>query len=222
MIKAIVFDFDGTIFDTEGPEFKSYQEIFAEHGHELDLNIWSQGVGTVDGFHPFDHLEACTGQAVNRDALRVLQKEKYGRFIAEETILPGVEEYLKAAKELGLHVGLASSSSRAWVTKHLDQLNVAHYFDVVRVRDDVRKAKPDPELYRQVIDHFGISPQEAIAFEDSPNGALAAKAAGLYCVTVPNGVTRGLPFCDIDIRLQTMSDMKLDALIQQLLERSSQ
>lgn len=217
MIKAIVFDFDGLIYDTEVPEYTAFREIFAEHGHELELGVWGQCVGTNDsGFDPYDHLAACLGRPVDREELRALRKAKFERLIAEETIRPGVEAYLQTARALGLRIGLASSSNRAWVTGHLAKLNVLPYFECIRVSDDVKLVKPDPELYLQVIQAFGIEPQEAVAFEDSPNGAKAAKAAGLHCVAVPNGVTRELAFEAVDLRLSSLTDIGLEALIQRL------
>lgn len=214
VIKAIIFDFDGLIYDTEMPEYQAFREIYAEHGHELELQVWGQCVGTnASGFNPYDHLEACLGQPVNRDEIRRRHKTKFERLMAQETIRAGVEDYLAAAKALGLRIGLASSSSRAWVTGYLAQLGVLPHFECVRVRDDVRLVKPDPELYLQVIHEFGIEPHEAVAFEDSPNGAKAAKAAGLYCVAVPNELTRHLTFGDVDLQLRSMADMKLEAVV---------
>jgi HAD superfamily hydrolase (TIGR01509 family) len=130
---------------------------------------------------------------LNREEIRSLRRTKYEKLIAEEKIRPGVEEYLKSSKDLGLRVGLASSAPKDWVMEHLTKLNLVHYFDCIRVREDAKKVKPDPDLYLQVINYFGIEPKEAIAFEDSPNGALAAKQAGMYCVIIPNDVTKVMP-----------------------------
>ncbi|QHW32367.1 HAD-IA family hydrolase [Paenibacillus rhizovicinus] len=217
MIKAIVFDFDGMIYDTEVPEYKAHCEIFAEHGQELELSLWGQCVGTNNsGFNPYDHLEACLGKPVDREVLRGRYQTKLERLLEQETIRPGVEDYLKSAQKLGLRIGLASSASRAWITGHNAKLNVLPYFECVRTREDVRLVKPDPELYVQVIREFGIEPHEAVAFEDSPNGAKAAKAAGMRCVTVPNDVTRYLTFGEVDMQLQSLADVSLEALLQKL------
>lgn len=217
MIKAIVFDFDGLIYDTEVPEYKAHRELFAEHGQELELSVWGQCVGTNDsGFNPYDHLEACLGKPVDRDDLRGRFRTKFDRLLAQEAIRPGVEDYLQAAQALGLRIGLASSSGRDWVMGHIAKLNVLPYFECIRVRENVRLVKPDPELYAQVIREFGIEPHEAVAFEDSPNGARAAKAAGMRCVTVPNDVTRHLAFDEYDLQLRSLADMSLEALLRRL------
>ncbi|NIK80602.1 HAD superfamily hydrolase (TIGR01509 family) [Paenibacillus castaneae] len=218
MIKAIIFDFDGLIFDTETPEFRAFQEIYEEHGLKLEIEKWGQWVGTDSSkFNPYDYLDECVGKPLNREEIRTLRRLKFGNLIVKEKIRPGVEEYLIAAKDLGLKVGLASSSTKDWVNEHLMRLNVVEYFDCIRVRDDVKKVKPDPELYLQVLNYFGIEPKEAIAFEDSPNGARAAKHAGMHCIVIPNDITKELKFdeVDVDLRLISMEQKSLKSLIEQ-------
>lgn len=216
MIKAIIFDFDGLIFDTETPEFRAFQEIYEEHGLELKVEMWGQWVGTDSSkFNPYDYLDECVGKPLNREEIRSLRRLKYGNLIVNEIIRPGVEDYLKAAKDISLKVGLASSSTKDWVTEHLKRLNLVQYFDCIRVRDDVKKVKPDPELYLQVLNYFGIEPNEAIAFEDSPNGARAAKQAGIHCIVIPNDVTKELKFDEVDLRLKSMEQRSLKSLIEQ-------
>ena len=99
--------------------------------------------------------------------------------------MPGVLDYLRDAHRLGLKVGLASSSSCAWVEGHLVRLGLREYFDCVRARDDVSITKPDPALFLSAVETLGVQPCEAIAFEDSRNGLIAARRAGLHCVAVP-------------------------------------
>jgi HAD superfamily hydrolase (TIGR01509 family) len=217
LIKAVVFDFDGLIFDTETPEYLSFQQIYQSYGIELELAVWSRWVGTdSSAFNPYDFLDECVGRSLDREQIRSRRKITYNSLIAKEKVRPGVEAYLKAAKQLGLKVGLASSSSRLWVMDYLNQLDLTAFFDCIRVREDVGQVKPDPELYLQVLNKLGVAPSEAIALEDSPNGALAAKRAGMKCVIVPNDVTKNSTFCEVDLRLQSLAQIELEALIQTL------
>ena len=80
--------------------------------------------------------------------------------------------------------------------------------------DDVQITKPDPDLFLSVVECLGVSAQQAIAFEDSPHGVTAAKQAGLYCVAVPNPVTRQLSLAHADLVLESLEDLSLDELIQ--------
>jgi beta-phosphoglucomutase-like phosphatase (HAD superfamily) len=92
-----------------------------------------------------------------------------------------------------------------------------HYFETIRTKDDVPQVKPNPELYQKALADLGVLPSESIAFEDSPNGALAAKRAGMYCVIVPNSVTESLVFGDTDLRIESMLQLSLSEIIARLL-----
>ncbi|HEX5724512.1 MAG TPA: HAD-IA family hydrolase [Longimicrobiaceae bacterium] len=219
MIQALVFDFDGLIFDSERHEYDVIRGIFAEHGAELPLEVWGWCIGRAPGsFDPLAYLEECTGRPVDRTALERLREERFGARIAGEGPLPGVEEALREARELGLKLGVASSSPRAWVEGQLGRLALREHFDCVRTRDDVRRAKPDPELYLAVCDCLGVEPAAAVALEDSPNGLLAARRAGLRCVVVPNTVTAGLEFGGDDgfLRLDTLLGVTVRDLLTRL------
>lgn len=217
MIRALIFDFDGLILDTEVPDFESWQEIFAEYDCSLSLDTWSGYIGTAsDAFSPFDHLEAQLGTPILRDEIRDRRRARYLELVARQSILPGVREYLNDARRLGLKIGLATSSSGGWAPGHLDRLELLRYFDSVHCAEHVKVVKPDPELYLRCVAALGVEPHETVALEDSPNGIRAARRAGLYCVAVPNALTRGLPLHEADLQLTSLSEMPLEALLRKL------
>ena len=213
MIRALVFDFDGLILETEEPIYLSWLELYQKFGHQLSFEEWGSIIGTAHGdFDPRKNLERCTGRPVPEDALKKrLQRET--ELILERQALPGVETYLKDARCLGLKIGLASSSSCSWVTHHLERLGLIEYFQVIRASDDVKQTKPDPELYLSALAGLGVPASQAIALEDSPNGVAAAKNAGMYCVAIPNVLTRQLTLDQADLRLSTLEEMKLESLL---------
>jgi HAD superfamily hydrolase (TIGR01509 family) len=127
-----------------------------------------------------------------------------------------VEQYLQDARRLGLKIGLASSSSCAWVTGHLRRLGLLDYFDCICARDDVRLTKPDPQLYTLAASRLEVDPGEAVAIEDSPNGILAAKRAGLHCLAVPNELTRQLSLDQADLCVESLADFPLEKLLAAL------
>jgi HAD superfamily hydrolase (TIGR01509 family) len=209
-IEAVVFDFDGLIVDTESAWYDALAELFREHGVYLPLEVWAQCVGTNhDAFDPYDYLEQLLGQPIDRAALKQLAASKHAAIMEQRPLRPGVESYLQAATEQGLKIGLASSSDRNWVERFLRHYDLIHYFECIRTADDVALVKPHPELYLQATAGLGVSPAKAVAFEDSPNGAKAAKAAGLRCVIVPNPITATLTFGEHDLRLNSMADKEL-------------
>ena len=117
---------------------------------------------------------------MDREHIRELRRRHYLDVVAAQPVLPGVLEYVSQARDLGLKVGLASSSSRDWVLGHLASRGLLGHFDVIRCADDVSRVKPDPELYLRAVADLGAVPDQALAIEDSPNGVTAAKGAGLY------------------------------------------
>jgi HAD superfamily hydrolase (TIGR01509 family) len=216
MIKALVFDFDGLILETEGPIYQSWQEQYAAYGVPLPLETWGQIIGTSDHFDVFGELERLAGRKLDREAVVARQKARETALVEGQPVRPGVEQYLQDARRLGLKIGLASSSSCAWVTGHLRRLGLLDYFDCICARDDVRLTKPDPQLYTLAASRLEVDPGEAVAIEDSPNGILAAKRAGLHCLAVPNELTRQLSLDQADLCVESLADFPLEKLLAAL------
>ncbi|HEY2597784.1 MAG TPA: HAD family hydrolase [Candidatus Dormibacteraeota bacterium] len=216
MIRAIVFDFDGLILDTEEPVYRSWVEVYEAHGETLPFERWVQIVGsTTTEFHPQRHLEDRLGRPLSQEVLDGRIGRRTEMVLAQQ-ILPGILHYIDDATALGLKLGVASSSTRDWVTGHLERLGILARFDCVRCRDDVNHAKPAPDLYVAVLDCLGVSASEALAIEDSPNGVLAAKQAGMFCVAIPNSITATLDLSRADVLLPSLADVPLRDLLQRL------
>jgi HAD superfamily hydrolase (TIGR01509 family) len=215
-IKALVFDFDGLIVDTEVPIFRAWQRIYREHGQDLPLEQWLTIIGTASGpFDPVIDLAKKTGAKLDGQELKALEVLYYQEATALQQLLPGVIDYLVAARQLGLKTAVASSSTRKWVMDHLNRFGIGGRFDAIICREDVKRTKPDPDLYLTALQRLGVQPEEAIAFEDSSNGIHAAKAAGLYCVVVPNPLTVDLDLTEADLRLLTLEAMPLRDVIKE-------
>jgi HAD superfamily hydrolase (TIGR01509 family) len=216
LIRALVFDFDGLILDTEEPVYRSWLEVYQAHGEDLPFERWVQIVGsTTAGFHPQHHLEERLGRPLPKEVL----DRRIGRrteMVLAQKVLPGVVPRLAEARAMGLKVGLASSSTSDWVRGHLVRLGILESFDCMRCRDDVVNAKPEPDLYLAVLECLGVSASEAIAVEDSPNGVLAAKRAGMRCVAIPNSITAGLDLGQADLLLGSLADVTLGDLLRKL------
>jgi HAD superfamily hydrolase (TIGR01509 family) len=212
-----VFDFDGLILDTESTDFQSWQEVFVAHGCELRLDAWADCIGRPAGhFDPYVHLERLSGIPIDRGRIRAQRSARLRELNLRQPILPGVLDYLREARRLGLKVGLASSSDRAWVHGHLERLDLLHYFDVTKCVEDTGAHKPDPSPYLAALDALEAAPGEAVAFEDAPHGIAAAKAAGMLCVAVPNPITRRLRLDGADCLLESLASLPLPALLSRL------
>ena len=218
VIKALIFDFDGLILDTEWPEYQNWQEIYRAHGTELPIEMWAHAVGGgfTEEFEPFAYLERLIGKAVDRETLHAEKRQRDADLIAIQPVLPGIESMLRDAKRLGLKTAIASSSSFAWVGGHVERLGLLNFFDVFRTRDDVTNIKPDPELFLAACDALKVTSDEAIVFEDSPNGVLAAHRAGIFVVAVPNPVTAQMVIEAPDFLINSLADLSLETLIAQM------
>jgi HAD superfamily hydrolase (TIGR01509 family) len=214
MIRALIFDFDGLIVDTEGPDFKSFSELFERYGATLSLERWGEyvgvPVGTVD---MYGHLQELVDKPLDRAVLRAERLPRYHALIEDKPVLPGVNDYINEAKRRGMKVGIASSADREWVEGHLGKRGMLEAFDCIRTRDDVARAKPHPDLYVSVLEYFQLTPDDAIVFEDSPNGIRAAKAAGIFTVAVPNPVTSMLDLSEADWEVSSLADISLEELL---------
>jgi HAD superfamily hydrolase (TIGR01509 family) len=191
VLQAVVFDFDGLILDTETPEMRSWEAVFRHYGAEYPEWYWrfalGRGAEQVEK-EPYDLLGE---QGVTADRQEVLNRraEILAGMLLELEILPGVVDRLDEAESLGLKIGLASSSKHEWVDGHLRRLGLFERFNRITCADEVARAKPFPDLYLRCCELLGAEPSDSVAFEDSVNGCLAARAAGMYVVAVPTHLT---------------------------------
>ena len=195
-LRALVFDFDGLIVDTESSAFELVREVYARYDVELPTALWRRCVGSH--LDPYEHLQRVVGPGVDIAAQRRALGVRHRRTVALLGPRDGVAELVAAGAAAGLRLGVASSSPHLWVDAHLERIGLLDAFAAVRCRDDVQHTKPAPDVYEAVLKGLGTGAAEAVAFEDSPNGVQAAKAAGIYTVAVPNDVTRGWPFDHAD------------------------
>lgn len=215
-VRAFLFDFDGLIVDTETASRAGWQWLYREHGHELPAEQWATVVGTVGApWDPWAHLEELVGEPLEREALNERRYAHELTLLEAEGLRPGISEYFAAADRHGLKRAIVSSSSRRWVDMHLKRLERAVGWDAILTADhDAERAKPRPTLYLEALELLGVAAGEAVAFEDSPNGARAAKAAGIYVVGIPNSVTRDLGLGETaDLLLDSLADLPPDELL---------
>jgi HAD superfamily hydrolase (TIGR01509 family) len=214
-VRALLFDFDGLLLDTETASRAGWQWLYREHGHELPLDKWALMVGTVQGWDPWGHLEELVGAPLARETLNERRYAHEISLLEAEELRPGILEYLKAAERLGLKRAIVSSASRAWIDMHLARLEHAVGWDAIVTADqDPERAKPRPTLYLEALRELDVEAADAIAFEDSPNGAKAAKAAGIYVVGIPNAVTRDMGLADTaDTVVDSLAELPPEELL---------
>ncbi|MFF4594706.1 HAD family hydrolase [Amycolatopsis sp. NPDC001319] len=213
--RALIFDFDGTLADTEAAVLQSWQEMFRNHGTELPLEVWHTVIGTQNTAATMFELLAERVANIDPEQLRPAMRARVHQLLAAEGPRDGVLGYLDEAASRNLKLGVASSSSGAWVHGQLARLGLAERFGSVETGDR-HAAKPRPDTYLAALATLDVPAEEAIAFEDSPHGVSAAKAAGIPTVAVPNAITTVLDFGHADLVLPSFTAKPLAEVLDLL------
>ena len=221
-IQGIIFDFDGLICDTESTELHAWEKLYVDYGVPFPFEEYQKTIGAVHNDEtPLWLLKESAADHFILAEAREKLDEYHKEHNEIEPMRPGVLDYLKDAENMGLKIGLASSSPLSWVGFHLDRLGIKEYFDCIRTFDDVHQTKPDPQLFLLTLECLSLTASKTIALEDSINGVLAAKSAGLITIAVPNAVTRRFTFENADLTISSLEEMPLDELIA-LFEENNQ
>jgi putative hydrolase of the HAD superfamily len=198
------------IVDSETPGYRAWSELYETHGCSLPFDKYAACIGTVGGFDLHGYLQQQSGRELDRRALEGACNTRWRELMTHQPLLPGVTRVVTAAKARGLRLAVASSSTRDWVARNLEKFELLNQFDAICTRDHVSRVKPDPALYLLALEKLGVAADEAIAFEDSPNGILAATRAGIFCIVVPNPLTARLPLDLADRCLNSLEEFDLD------------
>ena len=187
---AIVFDFDGTMVDTETPEYESVRRVYADYGLDLPPDQWIAAAGTMWGADWVDQLHTATaGVADPHEARR--RKRAYIDELHDTTLLrPGVLALLDEIRTHEIPMAIASNSASDWIDFQLDRLGLTRYFSVSVTIDRVKRGKPFPDPYLEAVRLLGADPHESVAFEDSEAGTQSAVSAGLFVIAAPGPMTR--------------------------------
>ncbi len=222
MMKALIFDFDGLILDTETPEVLVWQSIYREHGFELPVDEWSKTIGGygISNFDAAEHLSFLSQGRLDSASTRTRHRNESAQIVHASPILPGVISLIRQAKENGLQVAIGSSSPHSWVDEHVERLGILDHFDQIICQDDVPpgRTKPNPDIFLKVLETLNVKPDEAVVFEDSINGVTAARRAGIFVVGVPNQLTAQMGVRG-DITVSSLDQLSLDDLNEHLKKR---
>ncbi len=214
-IRAFLFDFDGLILDTETASRAGWRWLYEQHGQTLPDDLWITVVGTHGAWDIWGHLEELIGEPLDREHWN---KRRYAHEIAlveAEELRPGILEYLEFANEQGLKRAIVSSASRRWIDMHLERLEQAVGWEAIITADrDAGRAKPSPTMYLEALETLGVTAEEAIVFEDSPNGVRAGKAAGIFVVGIPNEVTKAYGLDEADLVVDSLAALPPAELLQ--------
>ncbi|MBI4778612.1 HAD family phosphatase [Candidatus Desantisbacteria bacterium] len=213
MIKAIIFDMDGLMVDTESLYSIALQKIAQKRGKDFTLElkramIGRQGRVSMNIFR--EHL----GLTESAEELLIEREDVYGELLNEAELvpMPGLLELLLLTCTMAIPMAIASSSSECWIRIVIDKLGIADRFKAIVSGNNVENGKPCPDVYLLAAKKLGILPQYCLALEDTPTGMEAAKRAGMICVAVPNQYSEGLDFSMADMVINSLKDVEDEVL----------
>lgn len=208
--QALILDFDGTIIDTEWPGYAAFQRLHEEHGLDpIPMVRWQSTIGLADHAQPIDFFAEFMALRPDLDPNEVdnMRRAFRDEFLAVEPVRPGIVEWIEHARQCGLPVGVASSSSPDWVVGHLERLSMLDLIDHVEGTGPGQRGKPAPDVYLRCMAALGVESAPGVAVEDSEHGVAAATAAGLACIAVPNRLTAGPPFAQATQVALSLADL---------------
>jgi HAD superfamily hydrolase (TIGR01509 family) len=212
-IRAVVFDLDGLMFDTEALFFRVASEMLRARGKVFTVDIMRAMIGR----QPAVSGRAFQTMAGLDEEPEALMSEAKGRFEAllDTAVqpMPGLIFLLDHLRALGLPMAVGTSSGRAYADRLLRGHGLLDRFAFVLCREDVTLHKPDPEIYRTAATRFGLEPAEVLVLEDTPTGLLAAKAAGTFAVGVPHDHSPESDLAGADMVVRSLDDPALLARI---------
>jgi HAD superfamily hydrolase (TIGR01509 family) len=215
-VRALVFDVDGTLAETEEIHRAAFNAAFAEAGlgWSWDRGLYGDLLRTTGGRERILAYARRVGADVDAGALHARKTAIYTARVRGGTVAlrPGVAALVDHARRTGLALAIATTTSRPNVAALLEATlgrGSTLWFASVRTGEDVRAKKPDPEVYRLVLSDLGLPAADCLAFEDSRNGLLAARVAGLRTVVAPSIYSADEDFTGADVVVDTLEGLRL-------------
>jgi HAD superfamily hydrolase (TIGR01509 family) len=209
---CFLYDFDGLLIDSETAGLISWQELYAEHGYELDLDHWlAEVVASRGPVMPTAAFENAHGSAPD---WRRLEAERIRRRDELLVARPGVPGHLAAAAAAGVRLAIVSNAPDWWVDAMLEHTGIdPDLFEIVVTKSPELAKKPQPDAYLHAMRTLDTTADRVLVFEDSPPGIAAATAAGLLCVAVPNAVTERMDLSGAPVILPRIDALPVHRLI---------
>lgn len=184
--RALILDMDGTMVDTERTLVDLWEDVAGEMGHPFSRDVLISTVGTT-----YEETERIMQEAYPGAPHEAIREEVSRRFApmrdrGEVPVKPGIRELLERAREMGLRVGVCTSTHRASTEKTLAAAGLLSFIDDMVCGGEAERGKPDPAPYLLMAKRLGADPQGCLVVEDSPHGAMSALDAGMTVVVIPD------------------------------------
>ena len=212
-IKAVLFDMDGVVVDSEPYHIQAMREVLLE---EMELDIPSEEIGGFCGLNYEEKIEIIFKKRnlnADIDSLRKKTNERYIQLI-KDRIYPkdGLIDLLERLLSENIKISLVTASNRKQTEIIVNRTGTSKYWAFIITGDDVIKRKPDSECYIKAKNKLGLEPKECVVIEDSIPGIEAAKGAGMFCIAIPNDYVKGQDFSKADIIVNSLKEINLDMI----------
>ena len=208
--RGIIFDFDGVLVDTEWAIYQSWVQLYAREGQEISIATYSPCLGAgYSHWNPAEHLEKLTGKKYDWDVETPARQAVLEADLARSGLMDGAAELLDWCAGQGIGLTVASSSSRRWVQGWLERLGIYERFAGVFTRTDGYAVKPNPALFLAAQQCLGVPKEDCLIVEDSENGTISARNAGIPCVAIPNRMTENSNLSRATYRFPSLSALLL-------------
>ncbi|MCX6236490.1 MAG: HAD family phosphatase [Bacteroidia bacterium] len=214
--EAVIFDMDGVLVDSEPIHVEIEKKLFDNLGIDVADVVHRSYMGASNEFMYLDlktrfNLQESIGELIEHDEVFRCDYLKHTTVIK---INEGVISLLGEIKTAGLKLAVATSSSPAIALIILNRCEILSYFDTIITTSEAGKSKPSPDVYLLAAQRIGVAPANCIVFEDSPNGLLAAKSAGMYCVAIQPDGEFNQALSEADYQIRTFREMTLNRLFE--------
>lgn len=212
----MIWDFDGTILDTEWPAYVAAKREYDRLGVELSFAAWQDTVGSADHRPWWEVLRSELGHLGEPDDVVIARFRAHKNELTDSyDLLPGVRSAFDRLAELAVPAAIASSSPLDWVERHTKRHGLWSHFVSVATRTDVgrERTKPHPDLFLLAAERADVEPQRCVVIEDSIHGVTAARAAGMRVVAVPNRITSGQDFSHAHKVCSSLEELMIDEVL---------
>ena len=213
-LRAVVFDMDGLMFDTETLYHQAGHELLRRRNLIFTDEMYLRMMG-VPGMRSMAMLAEEYGLPESPEALYGESQAIFRSLLDDGLrLMPGLLGLLERLEAIGLPKAIATSTRRDTADLMLGRYDFHQRFDPIVTSDLVTHGKPDPEIYLLACERLGVEPEHALVLEDSYNGVLSAKAAGCHCIAAPHELSRVFDFSAADLIIDSLSDRRLYAYAQ--------
>lgn len=210
-MKAVIFDMDGVIINSEPLHHKVEREIVEELGGKLSDEEVASFVGTTD-YNMWSKIKKKFNLELSVEELIEMKKERFMKEIDEIQLVPNFIDFMLSLYKKGYLMAIASSNNRKIVDTIVNKFQLYKYMKFIISGEEVKRSKPDPEIFLTAAKKMNVTPSDCIVIEDATNGVKAAKAAGMKCIGLKNTDTGKQDLSEADLIIENFNELSLDTL----------